>query len=395
MKRTEIKRYPLSDTTIEKLEPEDKEYLIHDGQGLYLRVRPNGNKDWRFRYKNELNKWAWKGLGGYPKISGKLARTKAQELRDLLADGQNIHTVELSQSYALVDLINEWLVIHQKQTATETYKTNKGRLYKHIIPYFGNRDYQTITPQEWLAFLQERQENTGHYEVIQRVCNLCSNIYTYAKLTKKTITHNPLDDISRYLVKGNSQNYPHIEQHEIPQLINDIFTYPTEQGRYVLLLMMLNYCRPSELVKAKWSEFDLDNGLWTVPADRMKTRKEFIRPLARQSIEILHKLKRIHGDSPYIFPNTRDKSRCATIEFIEKALHRLGYKGKQSPHGFRHIASTYINNHTKADGTKWDSRIIEFSLAHTVHGVKGVYNKAEYLDDRRALAQWYADEILN
>lgn len=148
MKRTEIKRYPLSDTTIEKLEPEDKEYLIHDGQGLYLRVRPNGNKDWRFRYKNELNKWAWKGLGGYPKISGKLARTKAQELRDLLADGQNIHTVELSQSYALVDLINEWLVIHQKQTATETYKTNKGRLYKHIIPYFGNRDYQTITPQE-------------------------------------------------------------------------------------------------------------------------------------------------------------------------------------------------------------------------------------------------------
>lgn len=81
MKRTEIKRRPLSDTTIEKLEPESKEYSEHDGNNLYLRVRPNGNKDWRLRYKNELNKWTWKGIGGYPAISGKLARTKAQELK--------------------------------------------------------------------------------------------------------------------------------------------------------------------------------------------------------------------------------------------------------------------------------------------------------------------------
>lgn len=393
MKRTEIKRRPLSDTTIEKLEPESKEYSEHDGNNLYLRVRPNGNKDWRLRYKNELNKWTWKGIGGYPAISGKLARTKAQELRDLLAQGKRIDKAELTQSYALTDLINEWLA--QRTTLESTTKRDKGGLYRHVIPYFGNRDYRTIEPYEWLEHFTQRQQETGSLEYIRRVCRLCHQFYTYAKMIKKTVQHNPLDDVCNYLQRHEPENMKHIEPHQLPQLIADIKAYPSEQGRYALLLLALTYCRPSELIGATWSEFDLNKGIWQLGAERMKTKKPFTRPLAKQSIEILHKLQRIHGDSPYIFPKRGDRQQHATIGFVEQALKRMGYNGKQTPHGFRHIASTYINNHTKADGTKWDSRIIEFSLAHTVHGVKGVYNKAEYLDDRRALAQWYADEILN
>lgn len=392
MKRSELSnRRPLSDTALDNLEPEHTEYVIHDGNGLYFRVRPNGNKDWRLRYKNPLTqKLAWKGLGGYPTISGKLARTKAKELQERLSHGENIAQVELKQSYALIDLIDEWL--QTRKVSDSTIKRDKGGLYRHVIPFLGKRDYRTIETHEWLDLFTQRQDDTGSIEYVRRVCNLCYQAYTFAKIIKKTIKHNPLDDVIKYLQKAEPENMKHVSQDEIGQLLRDIKKYPTEQGRYALLLLALTYCRPSELIKAQWHEFDLEHGLWFLTAERMKMKKPFIRPLARQAIEILQILKQ-YSTSSYVFPKRGNDNQPASIGLLEQGLKRMGYDGKQTPHGFRHIASTYMNEHTKPDGTKWDSRIIEFSLAHSIHGVAGKYNKAEYLDDRRELAQWYADEL--
>lgn len=388
MKRSEIRRYPLTNTTLDKLEPESKEYSVHDGNNLYLRVRPNGNKDWRLRYKNDLNKWVWKGLGGYPKVSGKLARQKAKELQQRLAHGEDIN--DNKESYAFIDLAQEWL--NQKDISPKTIKLTTSRLQNYVYPTFGKRDYRHIQPSEWLEHFYELQQETGYIEVIRRTANICSQIYDFAKF-KQGMAYNPLDNINHYLMKHEKRNYPHVAQHEIGQLMKDINNYPTVIGRYALLLLAIFHCRPSELITAKWKDIDLDTGLWAIPKENTKTNRDMIRPIPTQALDILHKLKRFNGDKVYLFPNARNDNTHATIEFIEKALHRLGYKGKQTPHGFRHIASTYLNEHKDKDGNKFDDRVIEFALSHTVQGVKGVYNKAQYLNERRDMAQWYADEL--
>lgn len=395
MKRSEIKKRPLSDTVLENLEPEEKEYKEFDSNGLYFRVRPSGAKSWYLRYKDPITgKWKpFKFIGSYPAMSGKLARETAKQELEQIANGEDISKSKSKQSYALVDLVNEWLAHRKDHIHENTSKKDKGKLYKYVIPAFGNRDYRSITPHEWLEHFQERQRTTGYFDTVNRVCGLCLQVYTYAKLIKKTIDHNPIDDVHRYLIKPESQSYPHVQQHEIGQLLRDIQHYQTEQGRYALMLLAIFHCRPSELIKAKWVELDLDKLVWSVPAERTKTNKDVLRPIPQQAKELFLKLKIIHGDSEYLFPNGRDREKPATLEFVEKALHRLGYRGRHSPHGFRHMASTYMNEHTRADGSKFDERVIEFALSHTIHGVKGKYNKAEYLDDRRELAQWYADEL--
>lgn len=390
MKRSEIKKRPLTDATLQSLEPEAKEYKEKDGDGLYLRVRPSGHKSWYIRYKDPITgKWKpYKHIGDYPAMGGMLARKTAKDLLERIAKGESL--IEQEQSYALVDLINEWLA--QKKMTTKTYKMIKGRMDNYVIPVFGNRDYRTIKPQEWLAHFRERQATTGHHDVVRRVSNHCTELYNYAKF-KRNIDHNPLDGISPYLAKHIGKSYPHVEQHEVGQLMRDIQRYPTEQGIYALTLLAIFYCRPSELITAKWTDFDFDKMVWLVPSENTKTEKDVIRPIPTQAKAILDKLKIIHGHSEYLFPNSRDKERPATIEFLEHALHRLGYKGRHSPHGFRHIASTRLNEHTEAGELKFDERVIEFSLSHTISGIKGKYNKAKYLDDRRKLAQWYADEL--
>lgn len=333
-------------------------------------------------------------MGSYPAMGGKLARETAKDWLERIANGEDIKTIKKmlknKQSYTLIDLINEWLA--QKNVTTKTYKMIKGRLENYVIPVFGNRDYRTIKPQEWLEHFRERQETTGHHDVVRRVSNICSQLYNYAKF-KHTMSYNPLDGISPYLAKHIGKSYPHVEQHEVGQLMRDIQRYPTEQGRYALTLLAIFYCRPSELITAKWTDFDFDNMVWLVASENTKTKNDVIRPIPTQAKAILDKLKIIHGHSEYLFPNSRDKEKPATVEFLEKALHRLGYKGRHSPHGFRHIASTRLNEHTEAGELKFDERVIEFSLSHTTGGIKGKYNKAKYLDDRRKLAQWYADEL--
>ncbi|MDO4223034.1 MAG: integrase arm-type DNA-binding domain-containing protein [Acinetobacter sp.] len=390
MKKDDVKRFPMTDTTLESLEPEAQEYALHDGNGLYFRVRKNGNKDWRFRYKNELGKTAWKGLGGYPKVKGKLAREKARKLMDILANGGDINESKTPITFA--ELADEWLNHYQNTVKVSTFQTTLSRINNHLLPFFGKRDFKKITSKEWKDYFLEQQITTGAYEVYKRTANIADRIYDYAKFSYDNV-ENPVKGISAFLLSDDERNYPHVEQHEIPKLINDILNYPTTKGRYALMLLALFYCRPSELLKAKWTDFDLTENTWHIPKENTKTDRDFTRPISRQAKEILIKLQRYTGNAVYIFPNARDNSRPATLGFLEKALHRIGYKDKHTPHGFRHMASTYINEHTAIDNTKFDERIISFSLTHKTTGVKGKYNKAQYLKDRQALAQWYANQL--
>lgn len=394
MKRSEIKRRPLSDTVIANLEAELKEYRELDGNGLYIRVKPDGNKSWQLRYKKPDGKWSWLGLGGYPEISGQLARKKAKELLDDVSRGENPiiskqerKRQEVEQNNATFELLaREWLDTKLTSWVADTMTRNKGALEKHVFPVFGKRLYTTIKPIEWMNHLKGIQQSQGIYEQVNRVRAMCRDIYDFAKVTGR-IDYNPLEGIQKYLQQGKKENMAHVSEAELPTLIRAINNYPTMDVRMGLQLLAMLFCRPSELRGAKWDEFDLEQGLWNIPEERMKKRREHVVPLPKQAIAILTELKTYETNSEYLFPSRSDKSKPKSDTVFIMALRRMGFEGRQTPHGFRHIASTLLNNRG------FDERHIEAALAHVKDGVAGVYNKAQYLQDRANMMQWYANHL--
>ncbi|MFL9555763.1 tyrosine-type recombinase/integrase [Acinetobacter baumannii] len=394
MKRSEIKRRPLSDTVLSNLESELKDYRELDGHGLYFFVQKNGNKSWQLRYKKPDGKWSWLGIGGYPEIGGKLARKKAQELIADIGKGENPVITkqerkrkELENNNATFEVLaKEWLNTKQNRWTSNTMTRNKGALEKHIFPTFGKRLYTTIRPIEWMNHLKGIQQEHKIFEQVNRIRAMCRDIYDYAKVTGR-IDYNPLEGLQKFLEQGQKKNMAHVDEKELPQLLRAIDNYPTLDSRIGLKLLAILFCRPSELREATWTEFDLENAVWNIPEQRMKKRREHIIPLSTQAVQLLHELKPLSGRSEYLFPSRSNSHKPKSDTVFIMALRRLGYEGRQTPHGFRHIASTLLNN------KGFDERHIEAALAHVKDGVAGVYNKAQYLNDRKYIMQWYADHL--
>jgi len=394
MKRSEIKRRPLSDTVLSNLESELKDYRELDGNGLYFFVQKNGNKSWQLRYKKPDGKWSWLGIGGYPEIGGKLARKKAQELIADIGKGENPVITkqerkrkELENNNATFEVLaKEWLNTKQNRWTSNTMTRNKGALEKHIFPTFGKRLYTTIRPIEWMNHLKGIQQEHKIFEQVNRIRAMCRDIYDYAKVTGR-IDYNPLEGLQKFLEQGQKKNMAHVDEKELPQLLRAINNYPTLDSRIGLKLLAILFCRPSELREATWAEFDLENAVWNIPEQRMKKRREHIIPLSTQAVQLLHELKPLSGRSEYLFPSRSNSHKPKSDTVFIMALRRLGYEGRQTPHGFRHIASTLLNN------KGFDERHIEAALAHVKDGVAGVYNKAQYLNDRKYIMQWYADHL--
>lgn len=394
MKRTEIKRRPLADTVLATLEPEAKEYRERDSAGLYFRVKPDGNKSWQFRYKKPDGKWSWMGLGSYPDVSGSYAREKAEQLNTDAADGKNpivskrqreVETLEASNS-TFEALATEWYNAKRLAWADGTASRILGALKKHVFPKFGRRAFTEITPMEWLDFLRNL-EKTGIIEQTSRIRAICREVYDLA-LVSGRITHNPLESLHKHLTTRKAQNYSHVGQDDLPALLRAIRVYPhAEDVRLGLFLLSRLAVRPSELREALWEEFDLDKALWTVPAIRMKRRREHTVPLSRQAQEALQQLYHLTGHQPLLFPGRNDKKAPRSATVFIMALRRLGYQGRQTPHGFRHIFSTVANEHG------YNADHIEAQLSHVKDGVAGVYNKAQYLKQRQHMMQWYADHL--
>ncbi|MCY1544795.1 Prophage integrase IntA [compost metagenome] len=202
--------------------------------------------------------------------------------------------------------------------------------------------------------------------------------------------HNPLDGLSRFLQSKPAENYAHVSAKELPALLRAISAYPhAHDVRLGLRLLMLTGVRPSELREACWEEFDRDAGLWHIPADRMKKRRPHTVPLSRQALAALEQLHALTGAYPLLFPGRNDRTKPRSNMAFNMALRRMGYEGRQTGHGFRHIASTTLRENGFA------KEHVEAQLSHVEDGVAGVYNKAIYIEQRRTMMQWYADHLDN
>ncbi|MBD9619464.1 tyrosine-type recombinase/integrase [Pseudomonas sp. PDM07] len=394
MKRSEIKRRPLADTVLVTLEPEASTYRELDGNGLYFRVKPNGQKSWELRYKKADGKWSWLGMGGYPEVSGALARQKTTKLRDstakdgsTLATKRTIRAAEIEAANNTFEhLAREWFAIKRKTWTEGTAVRTIGALEKHVFPVFGKRTYCNILPMEWMDFLHG-MEQTGIVEQTSRVRGMCKEIYDLARVTGRA-THNPLEGLHKFLLTKPVENFAHVSVDELPSLLRAVQAYPhASDVRIGLQLLSMLACRPTELREASWAEFELDGGLWLIPAARMKRRREHLVPLPRQAVELLRELQKITGNYPLLFPGRSDTTKPRSNTVFLMALRRLGYEGRQTGHGFRHLASTILNEHG------FDSQHVEAQLSHVKEGVRSVYDKSTYLEQRKVMMQWYADHL--
>lgn len=398
MKRSDIKRRPLADTVLASLEPEAKEYRELDGDGLYFRVKPDGSKSWQLRYKKADGKWSWLGLGGYGtgdhQLTGEQARRKVRELRDGTAKDGSIMATKRAKKAAELEAANntfehlarEWYAVKCKTWTEGTAVRTIGALEKHVFPVFGKRTYTSILPMEWMDFLRG-MEQTGIVEQTSRVRGMCREVYDLARVTGRA-THNPLEGLHKFLLTKPVENFAHVSLEELPALLRAIQSYPhATDVRIGLQLLTMLACRPSELREACWAEFDLDAGLWLIPAERMKRRREHLVPLPRQAVEVLRDLQHLTGSYPLLFPGRSDTTKPRSNTVFLMALRRLGYEGRQTGHGFRHLASTILNENG------FDSQHVEAQLSHVKEGVRGVYDKSTYLEQRKVMMQWYADHL--
>lgn len=394
MKRGEIKRRPLADTVLATLEPEPTVYRELDGNGLYLRVKPNGQKLWELRYKKEDGKWSWLGLGKYPDVSGAQARKVAAKLKSATANDESALTTKRLQKAAerraatdtFEHLAREWHATKSKTWTAGTAVRNLGALQNHVFPIFGRRPYSGITPMEWMEFLRS-MEQSGVVEQTSRVRAMCREIYDLARVTGRA-THNPLEGLHKFLLTKPTENYAHVPVEELPALLRAIRAYPNALDVKIgLQLLTMLACRPSELREASWEEFDLDARLWLIPAERMKRRREHLVPLPSQAVGLLRDLFNITGRYALLFPGRSNTTKPRSNTVFLMALRRLGYEGRQTGHGFRHLASTILNEQG------FDSQHVEAQLSHVKGGVRGVYDKSTYLEQRKVMMQWYADHL--
>lgn len=394
VKRQDIKKRPLSDTVLDSLEPEDKEYRELDGNGLYFRVQPNGKKAWLFRYKKDNGKWSWLGLGTYPTIKGALARKKAAEFSEKISNGESLTTKNMVKQQNIENenlrfkvLMFDWLDTKKSNWGTDTYDKAVKSIKRHIIPAFGERDFTAISPKEWFDFFQGLQRDLGIYTQVEKLTSYVRNAYDWAKFQEK-IVFNPLEGITRHLDKNNGGNMKFVEMNEFPSLIHAIRRYPKRDMAIGLELFALLFPRPVELRYATWEQFDFDQAVWIKPAEIMKKDIAHAVPLPKQAIKLLKELETYRTESNLLFAGRGSLTEPVSDNTFNQALNRLGYQGRQNPHGFRHIASTQLNNKFSDK-----EQVVEACLAHLKKGVKGVYDKGAHFEERIGMMQWWADEI--
>lgn len=281
----------------------------------------------------------------------------------------------------------DWLDTKKTTWAVITIKKETQSIEKRILSVFGELDFTKISPQQWLTFFQDMLRSECIYNRVEKLVSHCRNAYDLAKFHGQ-IESNPLDGILKYLDKGSKGNMKHVSLQELPELVQSIRGYRNLHTAIALELLVILFPRPQELRYAKWQDFDFEKRIWIKPSETMKCGISQVVPLPHQAVDLFFRLKEIRTISDYLFPSRDSLTQPMSEATLNNALKNLGYRGRQSPHGFRHIASTALNNQFSDK-----EQVVEACLAHKKRGVKAVYDKTTHLEERVEVMQWWADWV--
>jgi integrase len=384
----------LTATECKNVKPKDKAYKLTDGGGMFLLIQPNGARYWRMKYRY-AGKEKLLALGVFPEVTLSEARQKRDAARRLLDAGDDPGTAKREKKRQTIEkseqtferIAREW---HKKGSAnwSAAYATKIiDSLEQNVFPSIGKRPVAEISAKEMLDVLH-KIEARGALETASRVKQRCSAVFNYA-ITKLLATSNPVLPLSGSFQAPKNKNHARLKIEEMPEFMQRLAAYDgRKQTALAIRFLAYTFVRTGELRLARWSEFDLDAAQWRIPAERMKMKEQHLVPLSKQVVALLQELKVFNGDGELVFPGDRVASKPMSENTILFALYRMGYRSKMTGHGFRGIASTALNEM----GYRPD--VIERQLAHTERdGVRAAYNHAQYLPERVAMMQHWADYL--
>lgn len=384
----------LTDVKVRSAKPGDKPYKLTDGEGMHLMVHPNGSKYWRLQYRFD-GKQKMLALGIYPEISLSEARHRRDEAKRQVAnaiDPSEQKKVEKQARKATVEntfkaIALEWHE-YKRPNWSKGYAEDLMEAFENdIFPDIGKRPIAEIKPLEILSSLR-KLEKRGVLDKLRKIRQACNQVFRYAIVTGRA-ENNPASELASALTAPKSVHYPHLLADELPAFLQALAGYSgSPTTRLATRILMLTGVRTIELRMAEWKEFDFDKRVWEVPVERMKMRRPHLVPLSDQVISALREIQAITGRYNLVFPGRNDITKPMSEASINQVLKRIGYHGKATGHGFRHTMSTIL--HEQGYNTAW----IELQLAHVdKNTIRGTYNHAQYLEQRREMLQWYADYI--
>lgn len=385
----------LSDIAIRNAKAAGKPRKLRDGNGLNLLVHPNGSKYFQLRYTLH-GKEKTLQLGTYPDMSLSIARQVAKAARNLVAEGidpvqekrrqSESQAIEAETTFRSVAI--EWL--DMKDKISDSYREKIIATFEgNVYPRIGGLPVKEITSPLLLATLR-KMEARGALELMSKCRAWLRQVFDYAKATGKLKSDNPASCLVDVLKKPEGESYPTFKSRndagEFVRRLTDYHGRP--ETRLAIWLLLLTAKRPSELRAAHWSEFDLDKAEWTIPKERMKTRQPHTVTLSRQAMASLKELLQLTGYQKFLFPGN-DPKKPISEATLTKAFKLLWPEYRIVPHGCRHFFSTMANEHGH-----FRHDVIEAALAHKDRdAIRATYNRATYIEERRKLSQWWAEEL--
>jgi integrase len=392
------RRALLTDTAVKNLKPRAKALKVPDAGGLFLQVQPSGSKLWRYRFWLH-EKEGVLALGKYPDVSLSDARERCAAARKLVAQGTNpVHAQQRAKHEAAREqqqiaegtfeaVCESWRSISDKKLRPASIAQREREIAKDLMPTLRNRPIGQITRLELTTLLHKIEHRAP-----ETARNL--RMYLFAIFERAIDTglleSNPCPP-ARLLAPRSKEGHAAVPVDRIGQFLRALDTHEAVAlaTRIAMLLIILCVSRRAEVTGARWAEFDLDGALWSIPAGRMKGKKDHLVPLSRQAVALLRELRAlVPAEREFLFPNRRDTSRPMVGPTLHRAMGAMGYVGVGTIHGWRAVFSTRYNELERNAG------VIETCLAH-VHGTntQRAYNRAAYLDQRRELLQEWADYL--
>lgn len=392
---------PLTEVKLKSIKSSGKIERFYDDRGLYLELSAAGGKHWRWKYRFD-GKEKRLSLGAWPDVSLKEAREARDRARIILQDGEDPGAKNRKKAASSAagrtfeSVAREWVADRLEVWSQRHSETVIDRLVANVYPEIGGMVIATVGPTDVLR-LVKKIESRGAGEVAKRVLGICSQIFRFA-VASQLVPSDPCRDLAGALAPRLKRNFAALTTpEEAGELMRRIEEYQgTAVVRSALVFSALTFCRPGSIRHAEWNEIDYGTRLWIIPAAKMKLAKEMklrkephLVPLADQALELLSKVHHFTGRGRYIFPNPRNKDLPMSENAVNVAIRRMGYSQEQmTAHGFRAMASSLLNE----AGQRPD--VIEAQLAHTsADKIRAIYNRAQYMEERRRLMQSWADYL--
>ncbi|MCG2574341.1 integrase arm-type DNA-binding domain-containing protein [Acinetobacter sp. ME22] len=403
---------PLTDSKCTGAKPQEKDYSLYDGQGLILFIRKSGSKVWRYKYKRANGKDGLMTLGNFPALTLKAARSKRRELEELIANGvdpiehEEIQKTKLKNAYSFEAIAREWHKEYSKtgRWVSETADRALRNLEEYVLVMIGTKPIDTIKPKDLAAVLRSIEEK-GYTEVVKKTRQRLNSIFAYA-ISKGLIEENPayfLKDV--FVTTKAPKHHPQLALNKLPELQQRLANdtgYPLT--KLCTTFALHTFVRSSELRFARWTEFDLEKGVWNLPATRehiagqkysnrgAKMKTDHLIPLSPQAITLLKEIHKYSGMTKNVFPKNGDPNGFISESTINKTLRRLGYDTDKDVcgHGFRGMACSAL-----VQSTLFQKEAVEKQMSHQERDqVRLAYtHTAEYLEERKAMLNWWSDYL--